>query len=50
MQVSLFIFIHNVEIDIRANTKHLYNMYTTLDQRRGLRAVVVQMLYKYFVF
>ena len=33
-----------------ANTKHLYNIFTTLDQRRIRCADVVQMLYKCFVF
>ena len=33
-----------------ANTKHLYNICTMLDQRRRRWAVVVQMLYKCFVF
>ena len=32
------------------NTKHLYNICTTLDQRRRRWADVVQMLYKCFVF
>ena len=35
---------------ILANTKHLYNICTTLDQRRRRWADVVQMLYKCFVF
>ena len=34
---------------ILANTKHLYNICTTLDQRRRRWADVVQMLYKCFV-
>ena len=33
-----------------ANTKHLYNICTMLDQRRRRWADVVQMLYKCFVF
>ena len=33
-----------------ANTKHLYNIYTMLDQRRRRWADVVYMLYKCFVF
>ena len=33
-----------------ANTKHLYNICTKLDQRRRRWADVVQMLYKCFVF
>ena len=33
-----------------ANTKHLYNTCTMLDERRGHWADVVQMLYKCFVF
>ena len=33
-----------------ANTKHLYNIRTMLDQRRRRWADVVQMLYKCFVF
>ena len=33
-----------------ANAKHLYNIYTMLDQRRRRWASVVQMLYKCFVF
>ena len=33
-----------------ANTKHLYNICTMLDQRRRRWADVVEMLYKYFVF
>ena len=33
-----------------ANTKHLYNIFSTLDQRRIRCADVVQMLYKCFVF
>ena len=32
------------------NTKHLYNNFTMLDQRRRRWADVVQMLYKCFVF
>ena len=32
------------------NTKHLYNIWTMLDQRGRRLAVVVQMLYKCFVF
>ena len=32
------------------NTKHMYNICTTLDQRRRRWADVVQMLYKCFVF
>ena len=35
---------------IPVNTKHLYNICTMLDQRRGRWADVVQMLYKCFVF
>ena len=35
---------------ISANTKHLYNICTMLDQRRRRWADVVQMLYKCFVF
>ena len=35
---------------IPANTKHLCNIYTMLDQRRRRCADVVQMLYKSFVF
>ena len=35
---------------IPANTKHLYNICTMLDQRRRRWADVVQMLYKCFVF
>ena len=35
---------------IQANTKHLYNICTMLDQRRRRWADVVQMLYKCFVF
>ena len=35
---------------IPANTKHLYNFRTMLDQRRRCWADVVQMLYKCFVF
>ena len=37
-------------ICIPANTKHLYNICTMLDQRRRRWADVVQMLYKCFVF
>ena len=33
-----------------ANTQHLYNICTMLGQRRRRWAVVVQMLYKCFVF
>ena len=33
-----------------SNTKHLYNIYTMLDQRQRRWADVVQMLYKCFVF
>ena len=33
-----------------ANTKHVYNIYTMLDQRRRRWLDVVQMLYKCFVF
>ena len=33
-----------------ANTKHLYNICTMLDQRQRRWADVVQMLYKCFVF
>ena len=33
-----------------ANTKHLYDVFTMLDQRRRRWAGVVQMLYKCFVF
>ena len=33
-----------------ANTKHMYNICTMLDQRRRRWADVVQMLYKCFVF
>ena len=32
------------------NTKHLYNIYTMLDQRRRRWTDVVQMFYKYFLF
>ena len=35
---------------IPANAKHLYSICTMLDQRRRRWAVVVQMLYNYFVF
>ena len=37
-------------IKYSASTKHLYNIYTMLDQRRRRLAGVVQMLYKCFVF
>ena len=39
-----------IYIKYPANTKHLYNISTTLDQRRRRWAGVVQMLCKYFVF
>ena len=42
-----------IQIMIRAypaNTKHLYNICTMLDQRRRRWADAVQMLYKCFVF
>ena len=35
---------------IPANTEHLYNICTMLDQRRRRWADIVQMLYKCFVF
>ena len=35
---------------IPVNTKHLYNICTMLDQRRGCWAAAVQMLYTCFVF
>ena len=35
---------------IPANTKHLYNMYTMLGQRRRRWADIVYMSYKSFVF
>ena len=38
------------EPEFPANTKHLYNIYTMLDQRRRRWADVVWMLYKCFVF
>ena len=37
-------------IILAVNTKHLYNIYTELDQRLRRWAGVVWMLYKYFVF
>ena len=36
--------------DYPANTKHLYNICTMLDQRQRRWADIVQMLYKCFVF
>ena len=36
--------------DSPANTKHLYNIYTMLDQRQRLLPDVVLKLYKCFVF
>ena len=36
--------------DTTANTKHLYNICTMLDQRRRRWDDIVQMLYKCFVF
>ena len=39
-----------INISIPVNTKHLYNICTTLAQRRRRWADVVQMLYKCFVF
>ena len=47
---------HNHQVLIRmlmcvpANTKHMYNICTMLDQRQGCWADDVQMLYKCFVF
>ena len=38
------------DIAVQANTNHLYNMCTMLDQRRRRWADVVEMLYKCFVF
>ena len=35
---------------LKVNTKHLYNICTTWDQRRRRWADLVQMVYKYFVF
>ena len=40
----------NYYTEYPANTKHLYNICTKLDQRRRRWADVVQMLYKCFVF
>ena len=42
--------IHLYAISVPANTKHLYNICTMLDQRRRRWANVVQMLCKCFVF
>ena len=39
-----------VYMGVPANTKHLYDICTMLDQRRRRLADVVQMLYKCFVF
>ena len=40
----------NPHANRQANTKHLYNICTMLDQRRRRWADVAQMLYKCFVF
>ena len=40
----------DVTVASPANTKHLYNICTMLDQRRRRWADLVQMLYKWFVF
>ena len=41
---------YRVKVDNPADTKHLYNSCTMLDQRRRCWSDVVQMLYKCFVF
>ena len=45
---TMYTEVYNV-LQSLANTKHLYNIYTMLDQRRRRWADVVYMLYKCFL-
>ena len=50
-EIVLFsLFPLSLSARVPANTKHLYNICTMLDQRRRRWADVVQMLYKCFMF
>ena len=48
--LQIYLSLSLITSEIPANTWHLYNICTMLDQRRRRWAYVVQMLYKCFVF